>query len=79
MVTPMRVGQALLKNTGPVPLISLEICDTVQWPPETPLGNLVLDRSGTYVVDGYVVTGWPNHERWDYSRWAPKAKEFVDA
>lgn len=79
MVTEMRVGQTLLKETGPVPLISLEICEPVEWPPETPLGNFVVDRSGTYVVDGYVVTGWPDHERWDYARWMPKAAELVVA
>jgi hypothetical protein len=79
MVTEMRVGQTLLKETGPVPLISLDICEPLEWPPETPLGNLVVNRSGTYVVDGYVVTGWPDYERWDYARWAPKAAELVVA
>lgn len=69
-VTPMAVGQSLLKECGSCRLITVELFDDV--PEDTPLGNLAVDGSGTYVVDGYVVTGWPDHRRWDYEAWAPR-------
>lgn len=71
-VTQMRAGQMLLKSDGPVELRSFDIGDAKDWRPETPLGNLVLGGSGTYVVDGYVVTGWPDHTKFDHVKWEPK-------
>ena len=72
MVEQMEEGQILLKEDGPAKLWALEKGLAKDWPPETPLGNLVLGGSGTYIVDDYVVTGWPNHERFDYATWKPK-------
>lgn len=71
-VTQMRAGQTLLKESGPVTITSFDIGNATDWPPETALGNLVLGGSGTYVIDGYVVTGWPNHEKFDHAAWKPK-------
>jgi len=73
-VTPMIAGQSLLKQHGPCPLITIELFD--DFPEDTPLGNLAVDGSGTYVVDDYVVTGWPDHTRWDFDRWEPRSAQI---
>jgi len=72
MVQQMRAGQVLRKHGRPVPLITLEICDPTQFPPETPLANLAVDGSGTWECDGYAVTGWPDHTKFDHAAWRPK-------
>lgn len=46
--------------------------ETVQYPPETPLYNLVVSGSHTYHVDGYAVTGWPREDDFNYDLWQPR-------
>lgn len=45
--------------------------ETYSLPPETQLYNLVVSGSHTYHVDGYVVTGWPREDDFNYDTWTP--------
>jgi hypothetical protein len=57
---------------GPTAIISIR---SFTRPPETPLFNLVLGGSHTYRVDGYLVTGWPREDDFDYDAWKPRRLE----
>jgi len=45
--------------------------------PDLPLYNLVLAGSHTMRVDGYLVTGWPQEQDFDYDSWQPKAAHYL--
>lgn len=65
----LRIGQRLVRPAG------YDVCHNIEKldaPPTTQLYNLVLDGSHTYFVDGYLVTGWPREDDFNYDRWEAK-------
>lgn len=65
----MSVGVDLKTLGGSKKVRMIEI---VYYPSDTQLYNLVVDGSHTYHVEGYAVTGWPDHTDFDYTTWCAK-------
>jgi hypothetical protein len=55
---------------GAVPVT--QITEHRDWDPATPVRSLIMDGSHTFVVNGYIVSGWATDLDFDYTTWQPK-------
>lgn len=70
----LRIGMRAVHGGGAKEVRSIAVLPAS---PDLPLFNLVLGGSHTMRVDGYLVTGWPQEQDFDYDAWQPKAARYV--
>jgi hypothetical protein len=73
-VGTLRIGARACHGDGVKEIRSIAVRPAA---PELALYNLVLGGSHTMRVDGYLVTGWPQEQDFDYDRWEPRAAHYV--